>query len=51
VWHITLESEKGIVIDVMYKYRADQFEYLVSTGFGQEFWCFAEEISKERRVI
>ena len=49
VYHITPESPKGIINDWKYSRSANEIIYLVSIGFGQEFWCYEHELKTERR--
>lgn len=49
VYHVTPESPKGIVIDWRYYRVTNEYHYLVSIGFGQEFWCTEHELAIEKQ--
>ena len=52
VYHTT-SGDKGIIVDITYSVRLDEFRYLVSFGFPPdcEVSCLDLEISKEKSVI
>jgi hypothetical protein len=48
VYHVTPESDKGIVIEVNYSYAFDANTYLVSLGFGVQHECAEHELSEDK---
>jgi hypothetical protein len=52
VYHITLESPLGIVIDVRYTYSTDMHEYQVSfSAESQSLWYFGHELSTTKTFV
>ena len=52
VFHVTLESPKGVVIDTNYNLRTRQFSYLVTFSATQpSLWYQEEELTKNRRIV
>ena len=54
VYHKTNnESPKGIVIDILYSFRKDEFRYIVSFGVynDQEVSLIEQELSTEKSLI
>lgn len=51
VYHITPESEKGIIIDWKYHRIDNEIYYLVATGFGASHWCTQHELTEEKQVV
>lgn len=45
VFHITKDSDEGIVIDICYWYKSNQYEYVVTTGFGKYDKVYEEELT------
>ena len=48
VYHITPESEVGIIIDIVYYYATDKFRYLITLSFDKEIWCEEYELTSEK---
>lgn len=48
VYYNLPESEEGLVIDIIYKVRPNQFEYLIGSSFGESHWADEVEISDHK---
>ena len=48
VYHITPESDEGVIIDISYKVSTDEIQYLVALGFNNEMWCLERELSSNK---
>ena len=48
VYHKTPDSEKAIVLDVIYSKLMRKYTYVVSTGWGQEYECEEFELTDEK---
>lgn len=49
VFHITPESDCGVVIDIKYSYLTGLHEYLVTFGAHSEsLWYYEHELSKNK---
>ena len=51
VYYNVPESEPALIIDIVYRYRTDEFEYLLGTPTDSSHWVFEDEISLERQII
>lgn len=47
VYHVSGNSESGIVIDVAYSFLNERYTYLVAVGWGGEFVCQEHELSNQ----
>ena len=45
VYHVTPDSERGIIVDISYSYRTNLNKYLVSISFDKSEWCDEVELS------
>lgn len=48
VYHVTKESEQGVVIDVTYSLRTANWLYIVSFSPGSECSLYEDEISESK---
>lgn len=48
VYHISKESEEGIIVDWVYRESTKLITYTVALGFGNEVYCVDWELSEER---
>jgi hypothetical protein len=48
VFHITPGSDPGVILDWRYNRMADFFEYYVSTGYANNYWCIESELTTEK---
>lgn len=48
VYHITPDSEKGIVLDMIYYFHTQQYKYLVTFGIGKNDWYDEHELSESK---
>lgn len=48
VYHNTPDSQKGLIIDVKYSFKNENFRYLVAVGFENEYDCDEDEITKDK---
>ena len=48
IYHVTKESEQGIVLDATYSLRANDWLYVVSFSPGIECHLYEDEISENR---
>jgi len=48
VYHITPDSEIGIITDIIYHYNLDYNVYEISTGFDKNFYCDEFELTREK---
>ena len=48
VYHITPESDKGVIIDVKYHFYTGHFEYQVSFSQSESLWYYDCELSKNK---
>ena len=46
VYHITPESEQGVITDINYSYASGLYKYLVSISFSKSDWCNEVELSE-----
>lgn len=51
VYHVTPESEKGIILSRRTYPDLNRKEYLVAVGFNNEMWCIEEELTTERIFV
>ena len=51
VYHITPESEQGIIIDISYLCSKSIVSYLVAIGWNNEVWALGRELSKTKIII
>ena len=49
VYHITPESPIGIVLDIRYYFRSDEYEYLISWGHSDSTYATEDELSVNKR--
>lgn len=48
VWHVTPESDQGVVLDVKYSYLTKTHEYIVATGMVVALTYFEHELSPHK---
>lgn len=48
IYHITSESEKGIIVDINYSYAFNINTYTVSLGWGIQHECAEHELSEDK---
>jgi heat shock protein HspQ len=49
VYHITPESDRGVVIDIKYSYLTNMNEYQVAFSFDKEsLWYYEHELSNNK---
>jgi hypothetical protein len=48
IYHVTKESEQGVVIDVTYSLRTANWLYIVSFSPGSECSLYEDEISESK---
>jgi len=48
VYHITPDSELGVITDIIYHYVDDCIVYRITTGFEKEFYCKEFELTDEK---
>jgi len=48
VYHVTPDSEQGIVVNVIYYFKTDEFVYQVAVGWSGSYYCDEKEISIEK---
>ena len=52
IYHVSVEEENpGIIVDIKYSYRYNEFEYLVSLAFGTYFWVNEIEINNTKSFV
>ena len=51
VYHITPDSQVGVIMEVIYYLSADQFYYLVAWGPEMSTQCKEEELSYDKVII
>ncbi len=51
VYHITPESDKGVVLDCIYSARKKEWEYLVTFGVNQESLMYYEDELTETKIF
>ena len=51
VYYILPESQPAMIIDIIYRYRTSEFEYLLGTEADGTRWVFDDEISTERQIV
>jgi len=45
VYHITPESDKGVIVEINYVFSTDKCLYTVATGWNTEFICSEHELT------
>jgi len=48
VYHITPESDKGIVVEVTYVFSTGKYHYTVATSWNTEYVCHEHEITAHK---
>lgn len=48
VYHLTPESDEGIITNWVYDRRLNAYKYEVTLGFNIVFWCYEDELSLEK---
>lgn len=48
VYHVTPESDKGIVVEVTYMFSVDKYAYTVATGWNTEYVCSEYELTSHK---
>lgn len=48
VYHNTPESERGLILDVIYSSANDSYSYLVAVGWNNEYVCREYELTREK---
>jgi uncharacterized protein (UPF0303 family) len=53
IWHITPESDKGIIVDISYKARTKEIMYNVIFGRGpdDDLWCHEFELIDSKQFV
>jgi len=51
VYHITPESEAGVIVNILYDFVLKKFSYNVTIGWEREVWCGEEELSETKIFI
>lgn len=52
VYHITLESEQGVVLDASYSLLNDRWQYRVTFGIkDNDYWYEEPELTIEKRIV
>lgn len=51
VYHVTPDSEVGVVLNIFYDYQFKSHCYKISLGFGQLVECYEEELTDEKVII
>ncbi len=50
VYHVTPESDKGVVLDCIYSLRKNQWEYLVTFRANEQSLIYYEEELSENKI-
>jgi len=48
IYHITKESKEGIIVNIIYYFSTRRFEYIITTGWGEEYSCYEYELVKNK---
>lgn len=48
VYHKTPDSERAIILDVIYSALMKKYTYVLSVGWGREFECEEFELTEEK---
>ncbi|MAX51540.1 MAG: hypothetical protein CMH22_06130 [Methylophaga sp.] len=51
VFHITPESEVGIVLRATYSASDEKWGYMIGLGFDREVFCDEDELTTEKTVV
>jgi hypothetical protein len=51
IFHITPESEVGVILDIRYCVKTGEILYLIALGFNNEVWAIEEELSTSRVIV
>jgi hypothetical protein len=48
VYHITPESDKGVIVEVTYMFSIDRYAYTVATSWNTEYVCSEHELTEHK---
>jgi hypothetical protein len=48
VYHVTPESDKGVVTEINYVFSSNKYVYTVSTSWSTEFICSEHELTENK---
>lgn len=48
VYHVTPDSDKGVVVEITYLYSVDRHVYTVATSWSTEFTCSEYELTTHK---
>lgn len=49
VYHVTPESDKGVIVEINYVYSSGKYLYTVATSWNQEFICSEHELTDTKK--
>ena len=48
VYHVTPNSDSGIIVDIIYSYMNSRHTYLIAVGWGGEYVCEEYELTIDK---
>jgi len=49
VYHVTPESDKGVIVEINFVFSTNKFLYTVATGWNTEFICAEHELTDSKK--
>lgn len=48
VYHVTPDSDKGVIVEITYLFSIDKYAYTVATSWNTEFICSEYELTTHK---